>query len=90
MSHMSCAQNAQVDYIVFVNRHSGDSQELRPYRKDVARYAMQQVFYGMTETRKKHYETIERLLEGRGGSNFVIPNWTGASSVLQRLVREGR
>jgi hypothetical protein len=63
MPHMLCAQNAQVDYIVFVNRHSGGSQELRPYRKNVARYAMQQTFYGLPEMRRKHNETIERLLE---------------------------
>jgi hypothetical protein len=89
MPHMSCAQNAQVDYIVFVNRYSGGSQELRTYRKDVARYAMQQTFYGLPEMRKKHNETIERLLEAEVFElRYTELDW--GVERLQRLVREGR
>jgi len=89
MSHMQCAQTAHVDYIVFINRHSGGPQELRPYRKDVARYAMQQTFYGMPEMRKKHNETIERLLEAEVFElRYTELDW--GVERLQRLVREGR
>jgi hypothetical protein len=89
MSHMRCVQNAQVDYIVFVNRHSGGPQELRPYRKDVARYAIQQVFYGTPEMRVKHNGTIERLLEAEVFElRYTELGW--GVERLQRLVREGR
>ncbi len=89
MSHLQCVQNAQVDYIVFVNRHSGGPQELRPYRLDVARYAIQQVFYGMPEMREKHNETIERLLEAEIFElRYTELDW--GIERLQRLVREGR
>jgi hypothetical protein len=89
MSHLQCAQNAQVEYIVFVNRHSGGQQELRPYRKDVARYAMQQVFYGMPEMRQKHNETIERLLEAEVFElRYTDLDW--GIERLQCMVREGR
>jgi len=89
MPHMSCAQNAQVDYIVFVNRYSGGAQELRPYRKDVARYAMQQTFYGLPEVRKKNNETIERLLEAEVFElRYTELDW--GIDRLQRLVREGK
>ncbi len=89
MSHISCAQNAQADYIVFVNRHSGGPAELRPYRKDVARYAMQQMFHGLPEMRKKHNETIERLLEAEVFElRYTELDW--GIECLERLVREGR
>jgi len=89
MPHMSCAQNAQVDYIVFVNRYSGGAQKLRPYRKDVARYAMQQTFYGLPEVRKKNNETIERLLEAEVFElRYTELDW--GIDRLQRLVREGK
>ena len=89
MPHMSCAQNAQVDYIVFVNRYSGGAQELRPYRKDVARYAMQQTFYGLPEVRKKNNQTIERLLEAEVFElRYTELDW--GIDRLQRLVREGK
>jgi len=89
MPHMSCAQNAQVDYIVFVNRYSGGAQELRPYRKDVARYAMQQTFYGLPEVRKKNNETIERLLEAEVFElRYTELDW--GIDRLQRLVRGGK
>jgi len=89
MLHMQCSPTAQVEYIVFVNRHSGGSQELRPYRKDVARYAMQQVFYGMPEMRKKHNETIERVLEAEVFElRYTELDW--GIRRLERLVREGR
>ena len=89
MPHMSCTQNAQVDYIVFINRHSGGEQELRPYRKDVSRYAMRQTFYGLPEMRKKHDQTIERLLEAEVFElRYTDLDW--GIDRLQRLVREGK
>lgn len=89
MSHLQCAQNAQVEYLVFVNRHSGGLQELRPYRKDVARYAMQQVFFGLPEMREKHNQTIERLIEAEVFElRYTDLDW--GIERLQRMVREGR
>jgi len=74
---------------VFVNRYSGGAQELRPYRKDVARYAMQQTFYGLPEVRKKNNETIERLLEAEVFElRYTELDW--GIDRLQRLVREGK
>jgi hypothetical protein len=87
--NMVCAESAQVDYMVFLNRSSGGPPELRPYRKDVARHNMRQTLYGTPKTLAVGYETIERLL--------TIPvlemcytdlDW--AIDRLQTLVREGR
>jgi hypothetical protein len=78
-----------VEYIVFVNRHSGGPQELRPYRKDVARYSMQQMFYGLPALRGRHLETIDRML----GAEVFELRYTDLDwgiDRLQRLVLEGR
>jgi hypothetical protein len=89
MPHMSCVQNTQVDYIVFINRHSSGEQDLRPYRKDVARYVMQQTFYGLPDMRKKNNEAVERLLEAEIFElRYTELDW--GIDRLQRLVREGK
>lgn len=62
MPHIACAQTAKVDYIVFLNRRSGDSPQLMPYRRDVARQFMRQVLFGSAATLVVQYEAIERLL----------------------------
>ncbi len=88
-SHIVCSQTAHVNFIVFINRHTGGPQALIPYRKDVARYAMRQTLYGLPETQAVQYAVIERLLaldvlELR----YTDLDW--AIDRLQKLVREGR
>lgn len=62
MPHIACAQTTRVDSIVFLNRRSGDSQQLLPYRRDVARQFMRQVLFGSAVSLVVQYEAIERLL----------------------------
>jgi hypothetical protein len=62
MPHMVCTQTTRVDQIVFLNRRSGDSQQLVPYRRDVARQFMRQVLFGSAVSLVVQYEAIERLL----------------------------
>jgi hypothetical protein len=59
---MICAQTALVDYIVFLNRHSGSEQQLVPFRTEVARHYMRQVLYGSAQSRVVQHAAIERLL----------------------------
>jgi len=89
MPHIDCARTAKVDFIVFLNRHSGGAPELVSYRKDVARYFMRQVLYGSAESLARQYEAIERLLT----VDVLELRYTGmdwAISRLQTLVQEGR
>jgi hypothetical protein len=62
MPHITCTQTTRVDFIVFLNRHAGEQQQLIPFRKDVARQFMRQVLYGSAITRAVQYAAIERLL----------------------------
>ena len=55
-------QSVQVDFIVFLNRNSGEWTQLVPYRKDVAREFMRQVLFGSERSLAVQYEAIERLL----------------------------
>ena len=89
MQHIASSQSTPVDFIVFLNRHSGGSPELLPYYKDVARYAMQQTLFGLPETRAEQYQAIERLLNlGVFELRYTDLDW--AINRLERLVREGR
>jgi hypothetical protein len=86
---LTCAQTARVDFVVFLNRRSGDQHELLPYRKDVARYAMRRALIGPPKSLARGYETIERLLtmdilELR----YTDLDW--AVERLRRLVQEGQ
>ena len=89
MSNIVCSQTAQVDYLVFLNRHSGCPADLVSYRKDVARYSMRQSLYGLPETRAVQQETIERLLAVDVMElRYTDLDW--AVERLEKLVREGR
>jgi hypothetical protein len=89
MPHIVCSQTANVNFIVFINRHLGGPQALVPYRKDVARYAMRQTLYGLPETLAVQYATIERLLE-LDVFELCYTDLDWATERLQKLVREGR
>jgi hypothetical protein len=87
-ANISCAQTAQLGFIVFLNRHSRCPPDLVRYRKDVARYSMMQALYGLPETRAKQHATIERLLSlDVFELRYCDLDW--AVQRLQKLVREG-
>jgi len=62
MEHLTCAQTARVDFIVFLNRSAAGSPELVPFSKEWARLSMRRVLYGTKESLARQYEAIERLL----------------------------
>jgi hypothetical protein len=53
---------AEIDYIVFLNRKSGRA-ELTRYRKDVAREFMRQTVFGLPDQLAAQYGSIERVLQ---------------------------
>jgi hypothetical protein len=88
LPYMICAQTAQVDFVVFLNRNSGAPPELVPYRKDVARYFMRQVLIGSAHSREAQYEAIERLLTVDVFElRYIDLDWGVCR--LQKLIREG-
>jgi hypothetical protein len=88
MGHMTLAQNAKIDFIVFLNRHSGEPPQLRPYRADVARQFMRQTLYGSPQSLALQYEAIEHLLTAQVFElRYTDLDW--AVDRLQTLVREG-
>jgi hypothetical protein len=87
MAHMKLAQSTSVDFIVFLNRLAGSSQ-LRPYRRDVARYFMRQELYGSRDSLSVQYEAIEHLLRAEIFELcYSDVNW--AVDRLRTLVQEG-
>lgn len=83
------AQTATVDFIVFLNRRSSRRPGLMPYRKDVARYFMQQMLYGPESSRGLQHAAIERLLTAEVFElHYQDLSW--AVERLQRLVTDGR
>jgi hypothetical protein len=89
LAHMTCAQHAKIDFLVFLNRRAGSVPELRPYRRDVARYYMRQVLYGSQASLARQYEAIEHLLTTDVFElRYSDLDW--AVDRLRMLVREGR
>jgi hypothetical protein len=88
MKHMTLAQSAKVDFIVFLNRRTGPPQ-LRPYRTEVARNFMRQALYGSPESLAVQYEAIDHLLKAEVFElQYQDIDW--AIDRLRLLVREGR
>jgi hypothetical protein len=88
MTHLTLAQSARIDFIVFLNRRAGPPQ-LRPYQKDVARYFMRQALYGSPESLAVQYEAIEHLLKVEVFElRYDDIDW--AIGRLRTLVQEGR
>ena len=87
MPELVCASSVEIKQIIFLNRR-GDSHELRPYRKEVARYAFRQTLYGSTETLAKQYQVVERLLE-LDVQELCYNDMGWAIRRLDRLLREG-
>jgi hypothetical protein len=82
------AQTTQADFVVFLNRRSGGSPALVPYRKEVARYYMQQVLFGSAESLAVQHAAIEQLLKGEVLElRYSDLDW--AVHRLEALTREG-
>lgn len=89
LPHIACSQNAHVDFIVFLNRRTGDPQELVPYRKDVAKQFMRQTLYGSPIIRAQQYAAIDRLLTTDVFElRYTCVDW--AAHRLRTLVERGR
>jgi len=89
LSRMNCAPTASVDYLIFLNRRAGEQQELRPFRKDVARWYLRQLLFGSADWLAEHYRLIERLLDLEVLElRYTDLNW--AVQRLQTLAAEGR
>jgi hypothetical protein len=76
-----CAQTAQVDYLVFLNRRVNGPPELVPYRKEVARNFMRQILFGLSEWRAAQYAAIEQLLT----ANVFELRYSDLDWAVQRL-----
>jgi hypothetical protein len=86
--NIACARTAQVDFIVFLNRRSGESPRLVSYREDVARYYMRQV-HAPLDLLAVQYQAIERLLSVPILElHYSDLDW--AVRRLETLTREGR
>jgi len=89
MKNIVCAQTANIDYLVFLNRRAPGPPELRRYRSDVARYFLRQVLYGSAESLAVQYQAIERLLTAEIFElRYTDLDW--AVDRLETLAREGR
>lgn len=85
---MACAETAQVDFLVFLNRRLPGAPELRPWRKDVARSFLRQVLYGTADLLASRYADVERLLTAEIFElRYTSLDWAVAR--LETLVRKG-
>lgn len=88
MEHVCTAEDAHVDFVVFLNRQHPGSAELVPYSKDAARAYMRKVLFGTPQTKIIRYAAIERLLTAEvlelryQSLDLAVPR-------LEQLVREG-
>jgi hypothetical protein len=89
LAQITCAQTANVDYMVFLNRRASGRPELVPYRKDVARHSIRQELFGSAESLALQYLALERLLNVDVFElRYSDLDW--AVHRLDTLVREGR
>lgn len=83
------AEEAQVDFIIFLNRNWDGSPELAPYSKDAARALMRQILYAPPKARLMQCREIERLLT----AEIFELRYTDLDAAIERLrllVAEGR
>jgi HPr Serine kinase C-terminal domain len=84
---LTTANIADVDYVVYLNRAEGNSQELTELPKEAARKYMYQHLCGMEELRRSQIASVERLLTAEVIElRYRDLDW--AVSRLERLVRE--
>ncbi|HEX3437049.1 MAG TPA: aldolase [Pseudacidobacterium sp.] len=89
MKQIKCADTARVDFVVFLKRNADSITRLLPYRKDVARYFMQQALYGLPESLAVQYAAIERLLAA-GVFELRYNRLDDAINLLRALVSGGK
>jgi hypothetical protein len=82
-------QTVRVQHVVFLNRRAGGTQELVPYRKEVARMYIRQTLFGSAVARAMQYAEIEQLLTlGVLELRYTSLDW--AVERLRKLVEDGR
>lgn len=89
MEYIKCADTTRADFIVFLKRNVKGAARLLPYRKDVARYFMQQTLYGLPESLAVQYAAIEKLLAAEA-FELHYSDLDDAIDRLRMLVEEGR
>ena len=89
LPHIRCAQTAQVDFLVFLNRCADKRPELVPYRRDVARQSMRQVMFGSAESVAMHRAALAQLLTA-DVFELRYSDLESAVDRLDTLAREGR
>lgn len=88
LPHIVCAPTTQVDFLVFLSRRVSGPQEVVPFRKEVARQSMREVFFGSRESLAMQYATLERLLTAEVVElRYSDLDW--AVHRLDSLAREG-
>ena len=60
---ISASFTSRVNYVVFLNRRSGNRQELVGFPNEVARHSMEQMLFSMPATREVQSTMIEHLLD---------------------------
>lgn len=88
MKHVKRCEQARVDFVVFLNRRSGETPALVPYRKDVARLYISQGLYGCDQQHRRHLQAVDRLL-ARDVLELRYRDLDWAIERLGRLVKEG-
>ena len=84
-----CAQNARIDFMVFLNRRKGAPPQLQTYRKEIARAYLRSNLHGSPESVAIQNHAIERLLTAEVFEmRYTDIDW--AIRRLRELVRDGR
>jgi hypothetical protein len=88
IASISRVESTSVDFLVFLNRHTGGPPELVPHRRDKARAYLRQVLFGSGEQLAMQYDVLERLLTAQVFElRYTELNW--AVDRLQTLLRKG-
>jgi hypothetical protein len=89
MHQLPCVEQAQVDFLVFLNRDPAHAPGLVPYSPEKAREYFRDVLFGLPEQRLVQYRTIERLLTAEV-MELRYTDLAWAVGRLRSLAQEGR
>lgn len=88
MQGITTATEAQVDYVVFLNRRDASVQELLSFPKEAARRYVSHLLSGIEELRPEQAGAVERLLTAEVLElRYRDLDW--AIGRLERMIREG-